>query len=588
MSGVYPITGVFPMEGSTPAAGGGIAASLAGNTAGVLALVSSGTLMLAGGNNITVSQDGQSVTISAGAGGAGDGGNILAAGTRTAGSNSSVLFSNLNGVSFGLDTVNGSVMTATVQTNYQSAGAYLTTAALSQDSSKYAGTNGAITGGSITVNTSGVSVNLPAYLTTAQPPGAYLTTAALSQDSSKYAGINGAITGGSITVNTSGVSVNLPAYLTTAMASNRGSDFVQATAAFAGTNASGTIASGGISVSVAAGGGAVSFSAGTSSAALASIVFSNSNGVSFGLNGSTMTASAAGGAGGGATLVQFEPFPLLQANTTTWLPGIGSWYIQPFVLPQNLAAGRINYLIAKSNSSAGILRLSNGVSFASNTTGTRSMHYVAADTWALYTRGTGANDSILSSIWSNTRAYSITQSVSVILTNASNVRVSASHTVSYIGSIGTDGAYTLTTATASSSASSASVSMATSGLSAHMSSLFNLLSGSMIVNVGITKSLTPGNYWLAGGWSTSQTTGGTSNLDIDPFVHEVGLLGASSNAQSYRGWPQTVSNSSSQWMPGQGVFSAQSNAAPGTIAFGAIRTFTGNVFQYFNIVQSSL
>ena len=88
--------------------------------------------------------------------------------------------------------------------------AYLTTAALSQDSSKYAGTNGAMTGGSITVNTSGVSVNLPAYL----------TTAGLSQDSSKYAGTVGAITGGSITVNTAGVSVNLPAYLTTAAQSN--------------------------------------------------------------------------------------------------------------------------------------------------------------------------------------------------------------------------------------------------------------------------------------------------------------------------------------------------------------------------------
>jgi hypothetical protein len=39
-------------------------------------------------------------------------------------------------------------------------------------------------------------------------------------------------------------------YLTTAMASNRGSDFVQATAAFHGTNASGTINSNNISVSV--------------------------------------------------------------------------------------------------------------------------------------------------------------------------------------------------------------------------------------------------------------------------------------------------------------------------------------------------
>ena len=58
-----------------------------------------------------------------------------------------------------------------------------------------------------------VGPDLTQYLTTAQPPGAYLTTA---------------------------------------MASNRGSDFVQATAAFAGTNASGTIASNGISISVAA------------------------------------------------------------------------------------------------------------------------------------------------------------------------------------------------------------------------------------------------------------------------------------------------------------------------------------------------
>src|SRR6476659_3606287 len=39
--------------------------TLAGNTAGVLAQISSGTMTLAGGNNITLSQAGNAVTISA-------------------------------------------------------------------------------------------------------------------------------------------------------------------------------------------------------------------------------------------------------------------------------------------------------------------------------------------------------------------------------------------------------------------------------------------------------------------------------------------------------------------------------------------
>lgn len=46
--------------------------TLSGNTAGVLALISSGTMTLAGGNNVTLSQAGNAVTISAAAGGGGD------------------------------------------------------------------------------------------------------------------------------------------------------------------------------------------------------------------------------------------------------------------------------------------------------------------------------------------------------------------------------------------------------------------------------------------------------------------------------------------------------------------------------------
>ena len=71
------------------------------------------SIIFAGAGIASVGVTNGSVVISVPAGGGGgDGGNTLAAGTRTAGSNSVVLFSNSNGITFGLDTTNGSVMTA--------------------------------------------------------------------------------------------------------------------------------------------------------------------------------------------------------------------------------------------------------------------------------------------------------------------------------------------------------------------------------------------------------------------------------------------------------------------------------------------
>src|SRR3990167_6196582 len=118
--------------------------------------------------------------------------------------------------------------------------------------------------------------------------------------------------GNNITLSQNGNSVTLSGphtsqFLTTAMASNRGTDFVQAAAAFAGTSASGTIASGGISVSIgpylttamlsnAATISNIRVSAGTTSNLLSALTFSNGSGVSFGINASVITASVDAGA----------------------------------------------------------------------------------------------------------------------------------------------------------------------------------------------------------------------------------------------------------------------------------------------------
>ena len=144
-----------------------------------------------------------------------------------------------------------------------------------------------------------------------------VTTAALTtQNAQQVSAANGSYTFTNLSFsNANGVSFGTSAgsaitashnALTTAMASNRGSDFVAASAAFAGTSASGTIASNGISVSIgpyittgmlsnAATISNIKVSAGTLSANRSDITFSNANGVSFGLetNG-VVTGSIAG------------------------------------------------------------------------------------------------------------------------------------------------------------------------------------------------------------------------------------------------------------------------------------------------------
>lgn len=204
-----------------------------------------GTIVFSNSNGVSFGLSNGVMTASA-AGGGGGGGVAISAGTNST-STGTVVFSNSNGISFGMDT-NG-VVTGTVATNYQSQGAYLTTAMASNRGTDFV------------------------------------------QATAGFAGTN--VSG---TIASNGISVSVGNYLTTAMASNRGTDFVQATAAFAGTNASGTIASNGVSVSVnAQSAQPVAASASNGSFNFSTLKFVESNGITWatstdGIRGSVNTA----------------------------------------------------------------------------------------------------------------------------------------------------------------------------------------------------------------------------------------------------------------------------------------------------------
>jgi len=112
----------------------------------------------------------------------------------------SVVFSNSNGISFGL---NGSTITGTVATNYQSQGAYLTTAMASNRGTDFVQATAAFAGTSAsgTINSTGISVSI----------GPYITTGALSNHSHGNPQLNLTNLSGTTASNSAGFTLSLSA-----------------------------------------------------------------------------------------------------------------------------------------------------------------------------------------------------------------------------------------------------------------------------------------------------------------------------------------------------------------------------------------
>lgn len=238
---------------------------LTGNTAGSTT-VSGNDIYFSGGNNITLSVTSNTIVFSGGAGGGAGVSQLNGSQGTLSLAVASSLSASTNGstISFGL--------ASNITTALQSAGTYLTTAALSNHSHNFATTT---TNGNLivvaTTNSNGATIAVPSFLTTARA-------------SNDAIGLNTAQTNVTWTVNSNGLSLNASGYAGT-------------NTTFNGANISGSITlnSNGLNLSLSAptpgGGGAINVSAGTTSGNLQTIQFNDSNGLSFGLNGSILTAS---------------------------------------------------------------------------------------------------------------------------------------------------------------------------------------------------------------------------------------------------------------------------------------------------------
>jgi hypothetical protein len=208
-------------------------------------------------------------------GGAGDGVNIIAAGTQTAATTGTVLFSNSNNVSFGMS--NSSRVTASFAVNVSAGTTSTNISALTFSNSN--GVSFGINGGVVTASAAAAAnINLSAGTTSNN-----LSAFVLSNSNNVSFGLQGSTVTATATFAQSNQAFSAAggssAFQTLIFANSFGVSF---------SNSNGSVVG-----SIASSLTAINVSAGTTSNNLSALTFSNGSNVSFGLNGSVLTASVA-------------------------------------------------------------------------------------------------------------------------------------------------------------------------------------------------------------------------------------------------------------------------------------------------------
>lgn len=268
------------------------------------------------------------------------------------------------------------------------------------------------------------------------------------------------------------------------------------------------------------GGGNIAVSAGASSANLSSLVFSNANGVSFGLNNNTITANYSAPVGS-----YFEHIPLIVGTTSISLGG-SSMYFQPFQLPYDV---QMSYI-----------RMPVSLAFGSTTYGSTANTAVvlsnAMTWWAnIYSIGTGANSRSLQYITgaSATMQMNITGSIGAASNNQT-----VFHNITMPVEGGT------TNLSTNYNLASANQNISTTHLTAY--------TGYRFLDLNLQTLLPAGQYWMGLQRSSVSNTTGVNTItgavmgqsyigvsQISQFVNNMGAAGSSQGIQLGLGYWST-------------------------------------------------
>lgn len=298
---------------------------------------------------------------------------------------------------------------------------------------------------------------------------------------------------------------------------------------------------------------------GTTPISQGTVVFSNSNGVSFGLNGSTITASVAGA--GGNTLSYYEN--MVPAGSLSMI-GISqsTSTIAPFTLASPISASYLRFPVRMTTNST--------------TIGTTANTTVGAGEYStfnavIYSLGVGVNSLSLQSVASGSAGF--TQQVSW-QANANGSQYTMSNTLQF-----PQQGFTTNSFSTQNSITQTNFSFNTTFASE------SRLTGTRFIDIPFATSLAAGNYWLMLGMSTSSSAGANATNATQWRVNISNFYGASEGNWLIGPMGQAL-NASFQLNMGVGSFST--NGAAGTTAslnLSNISSAASHNLLYFQIIN---
>lgn len=437
--------------------------------------------------------------------GAHDGITEIRAGTRSAlgGAGVAVNFSEGNGITFGLNGANGSVMTAsyTVPTVTNSSWTLSDNAtsftvarlAFSQSNGLTLSLSTAA-GGSATVVGSYTVPTVTNSSWTVSNGATSGTVARLA-----FTNLNGVTlslstgAGGSHTIvgSHNGITSQMTQFLALTLGGN-----TAGTTTFHATNNASLFLHGGANITLSGNGSTVTIvgatapaapvgvSAGTTSGNLSTIVFSDSNGISFGLNGSTITARV-------GYLSSYENIPVFAPNASTTTQTFNGASISvgvAFQMPLPISASFLRFVGLMTTNSTTIATMASATASAQGS-------IVSTLNAVIYSLGTGASSKSLISVASGSAGFTFQNSISI--TNSTQYSITQGFSAQAEGNG--------TTRTTQYSISNTNYSFTTNQIGTEFSSV-------RFLDVPFANSLSAGAYWLVVGLSTNSGSAGAAGL----------------------------------------------------------------------------